>query len=247
MSGPALLILRLEMAASSDVAGGSKAAASKRGTGGLGFLAAKIKKVMQKDDDVGRISATVPFMLAKSVELLLKKICDRSGEIAKERGASQLTSAQIKACINEDQTLDFLKDIVSSAPDLGAEGQEVAKGKKRASRPRSKKEGPAAKKGKGIDGEEHVDNDDDDEPIGSGGQEPAPHLAEPPLAPPLDVKATPLDVKEADPSFEDVKEADPSFEDAAAAAAAAVFEALEGLEDVSMPAQEDQAEDDYDE
>ena len=229
------------MASSSD---GPKSAASKRGTGGLGFLAAKIKKVMQKDDEVGRISSTVPFMMARSVELLLKKICERSGEIAKGRGASQLTSAQIKACIHEDENLDFLKSIVAAAPDLGNDGQEGGKGKKRERAPRTKKEGSAAKKGKGDNSlkpdEQEVDAEEEEE------EEPRPPEQAPETTSKHPDALDPLTT--ADVRGPEAQET--MFEDAAAAAAAAAFEAfeaLEGLDDASKCLPQPEEEDDYDE
>lgn len=227
------------MASSSDA---PKSAASKKGTGGLGFLAAKIKKLMQKDDDVGRISATVPFMIARSVELLLKKICERSGEIAKGRGASQLTSAQIKACINEDEKLDFLKSIVASAPDLGSEVQEASKGRKRERAPRSKKEDEPATKGRKKGSKADASLKEDQEVDAE--EEPMPPVQA--LPPREDSAHAPDPLTSTNAVHDDV-----SLQAASAAAAAAVaaafeaFESLEGLDDASkLP--EPEEEDDYD-
>ncbi|KAH0850853.1 hypothetical protein HID58_095193 [Brassica napus] len=51
------------------------------------FPAARIKKIMQADEDVGKIALAVPVLVSKSLELFLQDLCDRTYEITLERGA----------------------------------------------------------------------------------------------------------------------------------------------------------------
>lgn len=50
------------------------------------FSQAKIKQIMQKDDEVGKISASVPIMIARATELFLKDLVHDMCQIVETRG-----------------------------------------------------------------------------------------------------------------------------------------------------------------
>jgi histone H3/H4 len=54
---------------------------------------AKIKQMMQKDEDVGKISADVPIMISRGLELFLEQLVQQAHQIAANRG-SKILSAQ---------------------------------------------------------------------------------------------------------------------------------------------------------
>ncbi|KAI3450085.1 hypothetical protein Pfo_006750 [Paulownia fortunei] len=83
------------------------------------FPAARIKKIMQADEDVGKIAMAVPLLVSKALELFLQDLCDRTYEITLKRGAKTVNSLHLKQCVQSFNVFDFLKDTVSKVPDLG--------------------------------------------------------------------------------------------------------------------------------
>eukprot|EP00879_Flechtneria_rotunda_P007585 GHRR01007956.1.p1 GENE.GHRR01007956.1~~GHRR01007956.1.p1 ORF type:complete len:287 (+),score=125.47 GHRR01007956.1:347-1207(+) len=103
-------------------------------------LAARIKKMMQTDDDVGKISQATPIMIARAMELFLQRLCSNAADIAASRKAKTLTTSHLKAYVSSDELMDFLKDTVASAPDLPPEGAEEAPKPKRQRTSESKRQ-----------------------------------------------------------------------------------------------------------
>ncbi|XP_050386622.1 uncharacterized protein LOC126802942 [Argentina anserina] len=98
------------------------------------FPAARIKKIMQTDEDVGKIALAVPLLVSKALELFLQDLCDRTYDITLKRGAKTMNSLHLKQCVKTCSVFDFLKDIVSKVPDLGgsdAVGEEGTVAKRR--------------------------------------------------------------------------------------------------------------------
>ncbi|KAL1204778.1 Nuclear transcription factor Y subunit C-3 [Cardamine amara subsp. amara] len=88
------------------------------------FPAARIKKIMQADEDVGKIALAVPVLVSKSLELFLQDLCDRTYEITLERGAKTVSSLHLKHCVERYNVFDFLREVVSKVPDYGpSQGQ----------------------------------------------------------------------------------------------------------------------------
>ncbi|KAF8075691.1 hypothetical protein N665_1072s0018 [Sinapis alba] len=83
------------------------------------FPAARIKKIMQADEDVGKIALAVPVLVSKSLELFLQDLCDRTYEITLERGAKTVSSLHLKHCVERYNVFDFLREVVSKVPDYG--------------------------------------------------------------------------------------------------------------------------------
>uniref|UniRef100_A0A3Q7J0X7 Protein kinase domain-containing protein n=1 Tax=Solanum lycopersicum TaxID=4081 RepID=A0A3Q7J0X7_SOLLC len=85
----------------------------------LFWAEARIKKIMQADEDVGKIAMAVPLLVSKALELFLQDLCDRTYEITLKKGAKTMNSFHLKHCIQSFNVFDFLKDVVSRVPDLG--------------------------------------------------------------------------------------------------------------------------------
>ena len=58
-------------------------------------LASRIKKLMQTDEDVGKISQATPVLIARAMELFLKKLCDKAMEVAQTRQAKTITTSHL--------------------------------------------------------------------------------------------------------------------------------------------------------
>ncbi|KAL7113614.1 hypothetical protein ACP275_04G071300 [Erythranthe tilingii] len=83
------------------------------------FPAARIKRIMQADEEVGKIAMAVPLLMSKALELFLQDLCGQTYEVTLERGAKTLNSLHLKQCVRRCGAFDFLKHVVSKVPDLG--------------------------------------------------------------------------------------------------------------------------------
>ncbi|KAJ3681059.1 hypothetical protein LUZ60_015548 [Juncus effusus] len=84
------------------------------------FPAARIKKIMQADEDVGKIALAVPVLVSKALELFLQDLCDRTYNVSLQRGMKTMSSLHLKQCVHGFNHYDFLRDIVSKVPDMGS-------------------------------------------------------------------------------------------------------------------------------
>ncbi|KAI3996921.1 hypothetical protein MKX01_021197 [Papaver californicum] len=97
------------------------------------YDASRIKKIMQADEDVGKIALAVPLLVSKALELFLQDLCDRTYDVTLRRGAKTMSSLHLKQCVQSFNVFDFLKEIVSKVPDFGGSD---AGGKDRANKRR---------------------------------------------------------------------------------------------------------------
>ncbi|KAK4052930.1 hypothetical protein OIO90_004206 [Microbotryomycetes sp. JL221] len=177
---------------------GSNAAASKpsykkgKRSNQARFPAARIKKMIQADEDVGKVATGTPIVVSKALELFLKALVDETVKDAQTRGSKKLTPYGLKRTIQNTALFDFCSDIVANVPDPivnEGEGEDGTGKKKRA--PRKKKpttagdEGAAAaatapdtnatksttatKKRKASDDDEEDEYDEEDEEEGATG------------------------------------------------------------------------------
>lgn len=93
------------------------------------FPASRIKKIMQADEDIGKIAQAVPLLVSKSLELFLQDLCDRTYEITLQRGAKTVSASHLKQCVHRYNVFDFLREIVNKVPDMG--GSDAATGEER--------------------------------------------------------------------------------------------------------------------
>ncbi|KII84751.1 hypothetical protein PLICRDRAFT_45559 [Plicaturopsis crispa FD-325 SS-3] len=110
------------------------------------FPVARIKKIMQKDEEVGKVAQATPVVISKALELFLAMIVDESSKVTTERGAKKVEAYHLKHAVETTEMLDFLKEIVQAVPDPSAGGTidlegEGADGKKK--RGKGKKNGGA--------------------------------------------------------------------------------------------------------
>ncbi|KAI8918132.1 hypothetical protein BC831DRAFT_483051 [Entophlyctis helioformis] len=59
------------------------------------FPAARIKKIMRLDEDVGKVAQVTPHMISKAVELFLKNMVEVAAEEARQRNVKKLTVAHM--------------------------------------------------------------------------------------------------------------------------------------------------------
>ncbi|KAJ7475152.1 histone-fold-containing protein [Mycena galericulata] len=124
------------------------------------FPVARIKRIMQKDEEVGKVAQATPIVISKALELFLGLIIDEASKVTVERGSKKVEAYHLKHAVATTEMLDFLKEIVEAVPDPsnggtidlegeGAERKKRGKGKRTtgngepSTRKRKKKKGEA--------------------------------------------------------------------------------------------------------
>ncbi|KAG6005061.1 hypothetical protein E4U21_000517 [Claviceps maximensis] len=77
------------------------------------FPTARIKRIMQADEEVGKVAQQTPIAVGKALELFMIQMVSKSAEIAKEKGSKRVTASMLKQVVETDDQWDFLRDIVS--------------------------------------------------------------------------------------------------------------------------------------
>uniref|UniRef100_A0A8V0X4V6 Dr1-associated corepressor n=1 Tax=Gallus gallus TaxID=9031 RepID=A0A8V0X4V6_CHICK len=153
------------------------------------FPPARIKKIMQTDEEIGKVAAAVPVIISRALELFLESLLRKACHVTQSRNAKTMTTSHLKQCIELEQQFDFLKDLVAAVPDMQGEGDEPhgegERAPRRGRRPGTgrKNGGPGAKgkdpKQSGTDTEQEEDSEDSDTDVEEETSNPPP--ARPPL------------------------------------------------------------------
>ncbi|CAG7836510.1 unnamed protein product [Allacma fusca] len=85
------------------------------------FPPARIKKIMQSDEDVGKVAQAVPVIISRALELFVESLLKKAEVVTQARNAKTLTPSHLKQCIMSEQRFDFLRDLVSSISDVQGE------------------------------------------------------------------------------------------------------------------------------
>ncbi|XP_061769815.1 dr1-associated corepressor isoform X3 [Nerophis ophidion] len=136
------------------------------------FPPARIKKIMQTDEEIGKVAAAVPVIISRALELFLESLLTKACDVTQSKNAKTMTTSHLKQCIELEQQFDFLKDLVATVPDMQGEGDEnhaEASGDKVSRRGRKRgsghKNGGSGSKGKdkklsGTESEQEEDSED---------------------------------------------------------------------------------------
>ncbi|KLJ08794.1 hypothetical protein EMPG_15762 [Blastomyces silverae] len=87
------------------------------------FPVARIKRIMQADEDVGKVAQVTPIAVSKALELFMISLVTKAAQEARSRSSKRVTAAHLKEAISKDEVLDFLADIISKVPDHPAGGK----------------------------------------------------------------------------------------------------------------------------
>lgn len=81
------------------------------------FPVARIKRIMQADDDVGKVAQVTPVVVSKALELFMISLVTRAAAEAKARNSKRVGAVHLKQAIVKNEQFDFLDDIVSKVAD----------------------------------------------------------------------------------------------------------------------------------
>ncbi|KAF2086430.1 histone-fold-containing protein, partial [Saccharata proteae CBS 121410] len=84
------------------------------------FPAARIKRIMQADEDVGKVAQVTPHVVAKALELFMISLVTKAADEAKNRSSKRVSAAHLKQAVLSDSHFDFLTEIVSKVSDAPA-------------------------------------------------------------------------------------------------------------------------------
>ncbi|XP_018354142.1 PREDICTED: uncharacterized protein LOC108755559 [Trachymyrmex septentrionalis] len=89
------------------------------------FPAGRIKKIMQTDEEVGKVAQAVPIIISRTLELFVHSLLTKTMQITSAKNAKTLSPSHMKQCILSENRFDFLKDLVKSLPDVSGPDDEV--------------------------------------------------------------------------------------------------------------------------
>ncbi|KAL1964912.1 hypothetical protein VTN77DRAFT_6265 [Rasamsonia byssochlamydoides] len=109
------------------------------------FPVARIKRIMQADEDVGKVAQVTPIAVSKALELFMISLVTKAAQEAKERNSKRITALHLKQAVAKDEVLDFLADIIAKVPDQPGkkhddDGSDHNEGKRRSGGGRRRKE-----------------------------------------------------------------------------------------------------------
>lgn len=77
------------------------------------FPTARIKRIMQADEEVGKVAQQTPIAVGKALELFMVQLVHKSAEVAKEKNSKRISATMLKQAIDSTNEWDFLRDIVA--------------------------------------------------------------------------------------------------------------------------------------
>ncbi|RYP79734.1 hypothetical protein DL770_006523 [Monosporascus sp. CRB-9-2] len=114
------------------------------------FPTARIKRIMQADEEVGKVAQQTPIAVGKALELFMVQLVTKSAEVAREKNSKRITAQMLKQAVESANEWDFLQDIVAKV----SEKEESSKSAAGRARPESDSDeeadaGEPKKKGRG--------------------------------------------------------------------------------------------------
>ncbi|KAM8714125.1 hypothetical protein ACLKA7_014300 [Drosophila subpalustris] len=82
------------------------------------FPAGRIKKIMQSDEEIGKVAQAVPVIISRTLELFVESLLTKTLRVTNARNAKTLSPSHMKQCIMSEQRFDFLKELVRNIPDI---------------------------------------------------------------------------------------------------------------------------------
>ncbi|XP_074158753.1 LOW QUALITY PROTEIN: uncharacterized protein LOC141562648 [Sminthopsis crassicaudata] len=162
------------------------------------FPGARIKKIMQTDEEIGKVSAAVPLIISRALELFLESLLKKAGQVTQSQNAKTMTISHLKQCMELEQQFDFLKDLVAAILDMRGDREDNhldgEKGAPRGRKPgSSQKNGGAGGKGKRERQKavRHRQQENDSEDTETDGEEEIPRPPAQPSGPPAPFQSPP--------------------------------------------------------
>ncbi|CAH8827208.1 unnamed protein product [Trichobilharzia szidati] len=82
------------------------------------FPTTRIKKIMQLDEEIGKLTATVPPVVSRSLELFLEQLLNQAYQFTSTRSSKTISPGIIKYVIENEPRFAFLRSLVADIPEL---------------------------------------------------------------------------------------------------------------------------------
>lgn len=95
------------------------------------FPVARIKRIMQADEDIGKVAQVTPHVVSRALELFMIRLITASTEQAQggpggSKGSKRILCQHMKRAIMSDDTFDFLHEIAAKVPDAPTRAKKEA-------------------------------------------------------------------------------------------------------------------------
>jgi hypothetical protein len=122
------------------------------------FPVARIKRIMQADEDIGKVAQVTPTVVSRALELFMIKLISAAAHEARgsamggpAKGNKRVLAQHLKRAVFADDKLDFLQEIVGKVPDapvkakkekeVGSDSEEEKKPKRKGRKRKDSGEG----------------------------------------------------------------------------------------------------------
>lgn len=113
------------------------------------FPTARIKRIMQADEEVGKVAQQTPIAVGKALELFMVQIVSKSADVAKDKNSKRITAQMLKQAVENNPQWDFLQEITAK---VSEKEEREPKGKKASENTDSDEDLDAEPKKKGRGG-----------------------------------------------------------------------------------------------
>lgn len=76
------------------------------------FPIARIKKIMQFDEEIGKVSSSAPIVISHAIELFLAKVLRELEADARAKSSKKISLVHLEACIQNNPKLHFLNAVM---------------------------------------------------------------------------------------------------------------------------------------
>ena len=77
------------------------------------FPAARIKKILQLDEDIGKVAQATPVVVGRALEIFMANLVEAGIYEAKKAGVRRISAQHIRTAVENTEQFDFLVDVVS--------------------------------------------------------------------------------------------------------------------------------------
>uniref|UniRef100_A0A0L0P1E0 Transcription factor CBF/NF-Y/archaeal histone domain-containing protein n=1 Tax=Candidozyma auris TaxID=498019 RepID=A0A0L0P1E0_CANAR len=76
------------------------------------FPAARIKKIMQSDEEIGKVAQATPIVVGRALEIFMANLVEAAIKEAKAAGVRRIAASHVRAAVENTEQFDFLVDAV---------------------------------------------------------------------------------------------------------------------------------------
>ncbi|KAI5188570.1 Dr1-associated corepressor [Nematocida sp. AWRm77] len=76
------------------------------------FPIARIKKIMQFDEDIGKVSSSAPIVISHAIEMFLVDALKELEADAKNKSSKKISLVHLEACVQHCPKMQFLRTVM---------------------------------------------------------------------------------------------------------------------------------------